>query len=38
MTTHIEDGWVIDENNNRARIRYWGSEEEALRILRTLDR
>jgi hypothetical protein len=31
-----ENGWVIDENNNRASLEKWGSEEAAANILATL--
>lgn len=31
-----ENGWVIDENNNRASIEYWVSEEAAMESLETL--
>ena len=36
MATRIENGWVIDERNNRANIALWGGEERAAEILKSL--
>ena len=36
MNYRIEDDWVIDENNNRASISYWGEETKAKASLQTL--
>lgn len=38
MNYRIEDDWVIDEDDNRASLQYWGSFEQAINSLRTLIR
>lgn len=35
MTYRTENGWVIDERNNRASIERWGGEEAAKRALQS---
>ena len=38
MTTRIENGWMIDENNNCVNIEMAGGEEKATAQLETLRR
>ncbi len=38
MTYTLKDGWVCDEDNNRASVNYWGSEKAAQDSLATLSR